>query len=233
MPEYADAFKSIRAARCWFAILVLLPILVYLASFILVEFTTVLDDEPMVVAAGKPAAATQEAATQAAATQAAPKKAEPYSIAKTVRCVLGEVLPAMRFLAVVAGALLALTLLLAFWTSLVGQLGGVSSFVSAFFWSLILLVLLTPWDQVFTGCWAVPALFSGGLDHVKSFKMDFQGKWGDVPGLCAYYGRFIAYPVLALLVWLIAVVKFGRGYKRMDFPTVISMVPLRPPGPNP
>ncbi len=44
VPEYADAFRSIRMAKFWLSLLTVLTLVVFLGSFIVVEFTTLLNE---------------------------------------------------------------------------------------------------------------------------------------------------------------------------------------------
>ena len=253
VPEYADAFRSIRAAKFWMSLLLILTLLIYLATFLVAELNLLPDGTTEVKPAAKstniatppkPAAATQEAtaAKDDAATKpsagegskapaAAPKAsaggsakpAEPPSEWRaTCKILLAEALPALKFLAFVAAILLSVTLLLAFKVALTGQLGGVSSLISAFFWSLILLVFLTPWDILFPFTAKYVGLFTSGIDQIRQHKEDLLGRLDKPTALIQYYGKFVAWPAIALLIWVIVTVKFGRGYSRLNFPTAIS-----------
>ena len=197
IPEYADAFRSIRAAKFWLSLLLVVTLLIYLGTFIVAEFNLLPDGTPEgkpaakstnIATPPKPAAATQEAtaakddaatksgageaskgpaAAPKASAGASAKPAEPPSEWKaTFKILLGEALPALKFMAFMAAILLSLTLLLAFKVALVGQLGGVSSLISAFFWSLILLVFLTPWDMLFPFTAKYVGLSTFGIDQI-------------------------------------------------------------------
>ncbi len=173
-------------------------------------------------------AASQPASTQPASAAAGPRPRGPLSIDKEAEAarnremwylVLVWALPTAKFLAVVIAALLTCTLLLAVLMSLVGRLGGAAGFVSAFFWSLILLAMVTPWQQVLNGTWACGALYnlSDLLTQIKLVKPSWDPPTPPTTlDLTLFYARFLAYPAIALLVWLVVQTKFARGYGRMN-----------------
>ena len=110
-----------------------------------------------------------------------------------------------------------LALLVAVKVSLVGRLGGVAMLVSAFFWSLVLLAILVPWQYAFA-----ESPFSGALfnyDDLYRFTREVKSSWGAVDVgmliLVFYHVRFLAYPILAVLIWLLVAMKFRRGCRRM------------------
>lgn len=243
IPEYADAFRSIRAAKFWLSLLLFVTLLIYLATFCVAEFNLLPDGTATVKSPAKasniltpPKPTTTQPATRPGAGEtpkASPtptgapepaKPAEPSEWKATVKIMVAQALPALKFLAFVAAILLSLTLLLAFKVSLVGQLGGVSSLVSAFFWSLVLLFFLTPWDTIFAFTREYVGLFTIGVDEIRQRKDDLLGRLDmDKPtALAQYYVKYVAWPGIALLVWLLVMVKFGRGYSRLNFPTAIS-----------
>jgi len=119
-----------------------------------------------------------------------------------------------RFVAFAAAVLLSLALLLAVLISLLDRLGGAAGFVSSFYWSLVLLAILTPWRQILGGS-AAGALY--GLDDLLAALHHLKASWGATPATrlqwALYYGRFVGAPVVALLVWLACQLKFARGYR--------------------
>ena len=125
------------------------------------------------------------------------------------------VLEAGKFLGVALGLLLLLNCLFAVSLSLLGQQGAPGGFIGAFHWALILLALLIPWQDVLAPTFACGATFSlselgKAMTDVKGGEIDWGEDWFDV---ILYYGRFLAYPILALLVLLVAARKFHRGYR--------------------
>ena len=236
--EYADAFKSARCAKNIFWLLLGLAILAQMASFILVEFVDVLDLQAKQAPATPPARrarATTHPATMAASTMpasapaAAPgtMAASKVSYAGLWHDTLAWVLPATKILALVLAILLALAMLFCVKISLLGHLGGVSGFVSGFFWSLILVALVTPWQQVLNSAYVTGALFNltEMLNQVNQAKPAVSDK-------TSYYACFLGYPFVALLVWLIVQLKFAAGYGRMNLSTVVGPSGMLPPEPK-
>jgi len=180
---YADAFRSVRAAKNIFWVLLVVAVLAQVASFVLVDFVTVLGVPP-----GDDAAAS------------------------AWREVLDWALQATQFLAMVLCCLLVLTLLFGVKLSLIGRLGSTAGFLSAFFWSLLLLAALVPWQSAFTGRFACGALFTLPelLGEMAKMAPEKEPGWLD-KGL--YYARFLAYPVIALLLSVATLAKSARGMR--------------------
>jgi hypothetical protein len=210
------AFRSLKAAKNLFMLLILLAILVQLASFMLVDFVGVLD--PIY----KPEPTTQQATN--------PQGAGDATLYKEV---LQWALPAMKFLALVAGLLAVLTLMFAVKLSIVGRLGGIPGFMSALFWSMILLAMVTPWQKILQGSFASGALCN--LSEMTQMTSQIKASWGAkdviVIDRVLYYARFIAYPGLALVVWLVVMAKFAAGYKDSVL-SPVGKIPQRPVQPG-
>lgn len=216
LAEYADAFRTTRLAKNVFAWIVFAAILVQIAGFVLVHFVGVLDasagEDP-----GRVALATRP--TDADEADATPPEA-PADTAEGVALwynVLLWALPATKFFGLVAVILLALALMFAVKIALQGGFAGVAALVSAFFWSLILLAMLTPWQQVFNTTVVTGALYNYG--ELKLHASALRESWGggasaNTMDWIVYYARFLAYPVVALLVWLVIMVRFGGGCRR-------------------
>lgn len=205
-PEYAAAFKSVRAVKNLLLALVALAILVQLASYGLVVFGKILDpirpelvDKAAVVESGK-----------------APTEKEVEN-AHLWQNILHWLMRAAKFLAMVSGLLLALTLLAGVQVSLIGRLGGVAGFITAFFWSLILLAMLTPWQQVLQASVACGALSNLGdlIDGLKTSCSEWGAPGTGVKETLLFHSRYVAYPCIALLVWGSVQWKFARGYRAM------------------
>jgi len=202
--QYATALQSVRMAKNVIMALVALAIVIQLVGFILVDFVGVTD---AVHAAAVPQATTQEAVIAATDRSVA---------ATTWDEILSWVLPAMKFLAVVSSMLLVLTLLLAVKLSLLGRLGGVAGFISGFFWSLVLLAMVVPWQQTLKGSFACGALYNMGelVSQAKQFKSSWGGSGSWLDGTL-YYARFIVYPLITLVVWMVVQTRFTRGYEQL------------------
>lgn len=192
--EYRRALATVRFAKNVFLWLIFLALVIQFSGFVLVRFAGAIE---VAVPATQPATAPAAGAADNA-----------------WETVYEWVLPATKFIALAAGMLLVLTLLLAVKLALVGRTGGVSGFLSAFFWSLLLWVFLIPWQQALAGStFACGALYNLNdlLAETARIKAEDAGFLRQV----VYYLRFMAYPVFVFLLWLLVHAKFTRGYRRV------------------
>ena len=94
--------------------------------------------------------------------------------------------------------------------------------ISAFFWSLILLAMLIPWQQVLArNTIACGALWN--LGEMAARRATWGGADADWNGALLFYTRFLGYPGAALLVWLVVHVKFTRACSRLHFPHAVAL----------
>jgi Na+-transporting methylmalonyl-CoA/oxaloacetate decarboxylase gamma subunit len=192
--EFRGALATARFAKNVFMWLIFLALVIQFSGFVAVRSGAIEPAEP---------AATQPATAPAAETQD-----------NAWHAVYGWALPTTKFIALAAGMLLALTLLLSVKLSLLGRTGGVDGFLGAFFWSLVLWVFLIPWQQALAGSsFACGALYNLGelQDETRRVTAEDASFFQRV----LYYLRFIAYPVLVFLLWLLVHAKFARGYRRV------------------
>ena len=201
--EFRRALATARFAKNVFMWLIFLALVIQFSGFVLVRFVGAIKaEEPA------PPAATRPAVTQPAAAAAAENPG-------AWRTVYEWALPTTKFTALAAGMLLVLALLLSVKLSLVGRTGGVDGFLSAFFWSLVLWVFLIPWQQALPGTsFACGALYNLGdlLEQTRKATAEGASFFRHV----VYYLRFVAYPVLVILLWLLVHAKFARGYRRVS-----------------
>ncbi|MCJ7544521.1 MAG: hypothetical protein MUP47_08170 [Phycisphaerae bacterium] len=202
--EYSAAIRSVRWAKNLFWLLMALAIVVQLVVFGLVAWSKTVD------ALYGPAEAVSQPATGQTA-QSAVDRAELWRV--NFHWLLG----ASMFLAMLVGFLLAGSLLVSVQVALVGRLGGVASLLSAFFWSLMLLAILVPWQYAFPQLHVPGALFD--YNELYSRTLDIKASWGatdvSIAQLIGYHGRFLAYPILAVLIWLLVDLKFRAGCRKM------------------
>lgn len=196
--EYYDAFRVVRLAKNVLIAIILLSIVVQLAGVILVEFVGL----SQAVAPPANEAAVGATAETAPATTAA---------RSPLRTTAFRLLPATKFAALAASLLLTLTLMFAVKLSLVGRLGGIAGFMRAFFLSLILLAMLVPWQQIVKGTFACGALFN--LGQLEEARQELQDH---TLAQVLHYARFIAYPLLAMLVLAGVQITFSKGCRRMN-----------------
>ena len=88
--------------------------------------------------------------------------------------------------------------------SMLGRLGGINHITRAFFLSLLALVLLLPWHQVF-GSVALGAIFTP--DEMVEW---FSGKTDDMFDIVIYYLRFCGFWLLILLLIILAQLRSSR-----------------------
>jgi hypothetical protein len=150
-----------------------------------------------------------EAARQVAGdANEAPTESEGRVRISLIRPTANQLAGAIRFLNFVivpAAIVYCLTMLFSLKISLVGRLGGINHIARAFFLSLILLVLLLPWQLLFAvtkGAIFTPAeLMGGGWQACKE---------ANIFGAILYYLRFVGYWILILLLLLMAQARNAR-----------------------
>jgi hypothetical protein len=108
---------------------------------------------------------------------------------------------------VLTGTLYCLTILLALKISLVGRLGGINHICRAFFLSLIMLVLLLPWQRVFGGI-VLGAIYTP-CELVKGCSAETSG----ILGIVLHYLRFSGYWLVILLLLIFSQLRSGRWTK--------------------
>ncbi len=97
---------------------------------------------------------------------------------------------------VLTASLYCLTLMFSLKVSMHGRLGGINHISRAFFLSLLMLVLLLPWQMVFGGV-VTGAIYTSA--ELTSWRAE---KTGDTLALTLYYLRFSGYGVLIFLLLL-------------------------------
>jgi len=225
--EYTSAFQSVRCAKNVFWWLILLSLAVQGAAFGLTYWGGLVDAEHAVA----PTPAATETATQPTGA-AVDEKSAAVEQAEFWSQILFWALPATKFLAFVSALLLTAVLLLAVLTSLVGRLGGVAGLTGAMLWSLVLLAMVTPWQQALRTTFACGALYNMGdlIQAVRGIRPDWGAANVKMLDQVLFHARFLGYPVLTLLVWLVVQVRFARGYRNMDIPPIVKTASPASPG---
>jgi hypothetical protein len=108
---------------------------------------------------------------------------------------------------VLAAILYCLTVLLALKISLVGRLGGINHICRAFFLSLIMLLLLLPWQRIFAGV-VVGAIYT----PCELSKWTSAGT-GTMFDIILFYLRFCGFWLLILLLLICSQLRSGRWTK--------------------
>lgn len=209
--EYYAALAAVRRVKNCLWWVIALSIIIQMAAFVSVRFVGVVDDAPQL--AGIAHARTNQATTASVVVQ--DEKAWMWHQA------LNWVLPATKFIAMAAGILLVLTMLMAVQLSLIGRTGGAAGFTGGFFWSLLLLVFLVPWQQIVNSTFACGALYNFGDLIDWTAQVAWNAKDVSLTKQIFYYDRFLGYPAFVILLCLVVQVKFACGWRRAD-PGVIK-----------
>ena len=142
--EHLAALKTVRGAEHLFGSLVALSLVVPMVLFAAGRYGGVFDE---------PVTASPPMTTSAPTTTVAPvvEASGPLAILRAngarVRSTTRVALSASRLVGTAAAALLAAAMMLAIGVSLAGRLGGARSMVIGFFYAMIVLLLLCPWER--------------------------------------------------------------------------------------
>ena len=211
--EFASAMKPVRTAKCIFLLLILVSLVVQAAGFVLLEFTTQMDTPSAVE--GETSVSTPPAETTPAASKEQPR---------ALRDAFHWILPITKFLALVCGVLVVISLMFLAALSLLGQGQGSLRLLSAFCWSLVLLAMVIPWQRIFQSSLACGALYNLG-ELTKWYDSIHTGQ-SNLMKKIFYFARFLGYPGLTLLVWIVVLVKSDGGYRRLVSGEVAKSPPL-------
>jgi hypothetical protein len=125
---------------------------------------------------------------------------------------------------------LSVVLLLILGIMLVGRLVGVSHVTGAFCWSIVFIVMLIPWQSLFsTPVNASPGAAGGATADVRDVRIpgvlytypelvqnyDFDSNdWkSNSPAIILHWARFAGFPVVALIILLMVQGRSGRGLR--------------------
>ncbi|HEV2292749.1 MAG TPA: hypothetical protein VGR35_02775 [Tepidisphaeraceae bacterium] len=197
--DYADAIMTARRAKNTLFLLLLLILLTQLTLFFVGRYTDVnfADD-----------AATVEATV---ITSTADVTTQP-AVAGKWRAVdlLEYLVSATAFLGIAMTIVLAVVLLLIVKIMLVGRLIGVARLTSAFIWTVVLAVLLFPWQAFWEDySFKLPGVLYTWDELVRRVKL--QPERDDA---VLFWARFVGLPVLALIILLVIQVKSRRGLQQ-------------------
>jgi hypothetical protein len=217
--EYAQAMRSIRAAKNVFWMIAVLSILIQSSVFILVHVWPNIHCHVLQTTA-------QAAMAPAPATEPAAPAAPVVNWANWASWsqLLHWLLPVTMFVGAVSSMLLALTILFGVLIALLGRRPGLATMISAFFWSLILLAAMIPWQQVMPGNFVTGATFN--LADLKWWE-----SWSVKASLWNHlwlYGRFLGFLVAALLVAVVVQAKFAIASRAISGIPTISLMPEKP-----
>jgi hypothetical protein len=108
---------------------------------------------------------------------------------------------------VLSGILYCLTILIALKISLVGRLGGINHICRAFFLSLIMLLLLLPWQRIFAG------VVIGAIYTPCEMMNWVSAGTGTIFDIILFYLRFCGFWLFILLLLICSQLRSGRWTK--------------------
>jgi hypothetical protein len=187
--DYADAMLTARRAKNWLFRLLLLILLIQLAAFFLYHFDWLKLTAP-------------SHATTAPAP--APVRTAQYQDLLRFLTALCD------FLGIALVIVLALVLFLIAIMMLVGRLIGVSRITSAYVWSLVLAVLLFPW-QALLESYAFPGVLYTWTELVTGARWPADA---ELEILFLRWARFVGFPVVAVIILLSIQITSSRGLRQ-------------------
>jgi hypothetical protein len=202
--DYAGAMRTISAARGLFLLLLVVSLLLQVGIYCISRWTNVLAPTPL---------AEQEIASPSADTASGTVDLEEVSSPEfgMIYYAVELVMPLAEFVGQVSCGALVLCYLLAANVALSGRLGGVRGTVSAFFWMVVLLALLFPWDRWLgdlRGQVQIPGVYFT-FDEVTNLPDEFPNLTAEV----VHYVRFLGYPLLAFIIALVGDRRYAKGYR--------------------
>lgn len=108
---------------------------------------------------------------------------------------------------ILTASLYCLSMLFSLKVSMLGRLGGINHISRAFFLSLLMLILLLPWQRIFGG------IVPGAIFTPEELVQWSSSKSGDVFDVVIYYLRFSGYWLLVLLLLILSQIRSIRWGK--------------------
>lgn len=201
--DYADALITARRAKNVLVLLLLLMLLAQLAIFFTARYTN-LTSATVVTTSATTAPTTADVAAVG-----------PNQWFEKLQYVIGLT----DFLGVTLSIVLAFVVLLLVQIMLVGRLIGVARVTSAFIWALVLIVLLFPWQAFLNNvAFDRPEFKIPGVlytwDELRTFAKFGMDKALPLPQLILQWARWVAFPVISVLILLAIQIKSNRGLRQ-------------------
>jgi hypothetical protein len=108
---------------------------------------------------------------------------------------------------ILTATLYCLSMLFSLKVSMLGRLGGINHISRAFFLSLLMLILLLPWQRIFGG------MVPGAIFTPEELVQWSSAKSGDIFDTVIYYLRFSGYWLLVLLLLILSQIRSVRWGK--------------------
>jgi len=202
--DYADALLTARRAKNVLTLILLLALLLQLAIFFIARYTTLITPPMISVTTSITAAPTT---VPAVANQ--PNRYDLFHY----------LLGGSIFLGLVCTIMLAVVLLLIVKIMLVGRLIGVARVTSAFVWTLLLLLLLFPWQAFLRNAdftsreFMIPGVLYT-WDELRVRVIGAGTSSLPLDQLILFWARFAAWPVVALVLLLVIHARSNRGMRQ-------------------
>jgi hypothetical protein len=214
--DTSDCLEAVDVFRGWknfLFVIVLIALLHLQASFWLMDLGYVKIDETAAESA------TMEKGQNAAlAAQPAAEPNKPVAISEAAAKPgfqigfkqLTWLIRFFNFILIPAAVFYCLTLLFGLQVSLVGRLGGVSHVTRAFFLSLLMLILMLPWQKIFWG--VVVGMMYSPDDLLNSVTITPAN---DMLASILYYTRFTIYWAIVVLLLIFAQLRSSKWARAM------------------
>jgi len=211
--DTSDCLEAVDVFRGWknfLFVIVLVSLLHLQASFWLMDLGYVKVDESAVestvIEKGKPAGQfAAEPNKPVVISEAAAKSGFQVSFKQ-----LTWLIRFFNFIIIPAAVFYCLTLLFGLQVSLVGRLGGVSHVTRAFFLSLLMLILMLPWQKIFWG--VVVGMMYSPDDLLNSVTITPAN---DMLASILYYTRFTVYWLVVVLLLVFAQLRSSKWARAM------------------
>ncbi len=131
--------------------------------------------------------------------------------ARYYRELTANVLGPARSVGILASVLLAVTVFLYLQIALLGRLAGIRQLTRALFLILLFLATVLPWGSVFEDVQASSLFDFEDLLSAHAMGMGTSGDWVET---ARYYGRFLIYPSVSVVLLALAGIHFAGGYSR-------------------
>jgi hypothetical protein len=197
--DYADALMTARRAKNLLVLLLVLLLLIQIAIFFIAKYTNLIVDR---------------SATVALTPSTAPAGSARWTD------VLLYLSGLSVFLGVTLAIVLAMVLFLLVKIMLVGRLIGVARLTSAYIISLLVLVLLFPWQAFLSNAtfsdpsFKVPGVLWTWNELMLSAKLGVGPERADVAPTILHWARFVVFPLVTVILLLMIQVKSNRGLRQ-------------------
>lgn len=213
--DTSDCLEAVDVFRSWknfLFVIILLSLLLLQAAFWLVDIGYVKIDEggtDTAVVEKPEAAAAAQPVTDPNEPITAPQPKAQANFQITFKQ-LAWLIKFLNFIVIPAAVLYCLTLLFGLKVSLVGRLGGVSHVTRAFFLSLLMLILMLPWQRIFWG--VVAGMMYSPEDLLNSVTITPAQ---DTLAAVLYYLRFTVYWLIVVLLLIFSQLRSGKWARAM------------------